>query len=116
MQKTHLFLLLLFISSLVAAQQESSVTNVNSNGVVIEIKQHGGSSPQKSKVDSIKGDNIKIKVDQGDNSTASTPKSGGFQEWISNTTNLFILLGSIAAFIASVWAGIQTLKKIRKRK
>ncbi len=115
MQKKHLLLLLLFISSFAAAQQESSVTNVNSNGGVIEIKQHGGSSPQKSKVDSIKGDSIKIKVEQG-NSIASTPKPGGFQEWISNTTNLFILLGSIAAFIASVWAGIQTLKKIRKRK
>ncbi|NVO11067.1 MAG: hypothetical protein HXX16_13985 [Bacteroidales bacterium] len=114
MKKLTILLILIYATSVAQAVKQptdslnkSQINGVQGNNNNITVIQGNNNTI---------GNNNKVAQDSKNDSTASTPKPGGFQEWISNTNNLFILLGSIAAFIASVWAGIQTLKKIRKRK
>jgi hypothetical protein len=112
MKMTMAFLLIFLCCH--AYPQESVIKIDSGNKNDIQVVQSGNAPLKKSQITLDKAGANTIKVNQQHALASETPqkeKQGGFNEWISNTNNVFVLLISMATFIGLLWKGWPYAKK-----
>ena len=115
MKKILLFLLL-YVSNITYAQQESKIKIDSGNGNQVTVMQQGKDSAQKSDVDIEHGNNNKLNVNQAkDGPVKKEDGPQGFMAFVSKTNVVVALLISIATFLGLL-KGLPFIKKMSEKK
>ena len=118
--KGKISLLLIIISFASYARQESIIKIDSGNNNNINIIQSANDAVQKSDLHVKNSDSNKIQLNQkAQNSLQGfihkDEQRSGFNQWITNTNNVFILLISVLTFTGLAWKGLHLTKKVKSK-